>query len=281
MTQPNSPAAVTINMIEPVVAAGYRVIAPDLIGFGRSDKPVNREDYTYNRHVGWVRSLLLDHLDLRDITLICQDWGGLIGLRLAAIHPDRFSRLVIANTGLPSTTSVPDEVSEMLGGFWDKVPVPKVEEVMEQISSGAPGGFLYWVKYCAETPEFSVRDVFGMLMGIEGPELDGYCAPFPGEAYLQGARKFPSSVPLLPHHKQDRLKNDEHWKVLEAFDKPVLTAFSDNDPVTRGGEVPFLKRIEGAQNVNHVTIKGAGHFLQDDGAKELSEAVIDFIAAHP
>ena len=205
----------------------------------------------------------------------------MIGLRLVAMHPDRFARLVIANTGFPSTTSVKDEVSDMLGEVWGKIPVPTAEEIITQISSGAPGSFLYWVKYCAEAPGFSVRDVFGMLSGFQGSELDGYAAPFPDEAYLQGARKFPSCVPLLPQHKPDREKNDEHWKVLEAFDKPVLTAFSDNDPVTRGGEVPFQKRIKGAQGVNHVTIKGAGHFLQDDGAEDLSAAVIDFIAAHP
>jgi len=268
------------KMIPLLTAAGHRVIAPDLVGFGRSDKPASMDDYTYDSHTDWMNQWLTG-LDLQNVTLICQDWGGLIGLRLAAMQPDRFARLIVANTVLPDTKSVPDEISEMMGSFWPSVPVPSAADVAEKFASGAPEAFLYWVKYCAEAPDFSVRDVFGLLSGGKGSALDGYAAPFPNEKFMQGARKFPSCVPVLPHHKPDRLKNDAHWKVLEAFDRPVLTAFSDADPVTRGGEVVFQKRIAGAQGVDHVTIKGAGHFLQDDGAADLSKAVIDFIAAHP
>ena len=268
------------KMIPLLTAAGHRVIAPDLVGFGRSDKPTNMDDYTYDSHTDWL-SQWLTGLDLKGLTLICQDWGGLLGLRLVAMHPERFDRVVIANTGFPDSKSVPDEVSDMMGKFWPQIPVADAAEVGKQMAAGAPGAFLYWVKFCAEAPGFEVRDVFSMMSGMNDAELEGYAAPFPDQTYMQGARKFPSCVPLLPHHKPDRQKNDAHWKVLEAFDKPVLTAFSDNDMVTKGGEVVFQKRIAGAQQVEHVTIKGAGHFLQDDGAADLSAAVIDFMAAYP
>ena len=265
------------KMIPILTGAGYRVIAPDLIGFGRSDKPASIEDYSYAGHVDWMEQWLTG-LDLQGLTLVCQDWGGLIGLRMVAAHPDRFARLVIANTGLPSSAQVNDDMSEMLDKMYPAIPVPSAQDVSEQFQSGNPGAFLYWVKYAAETPDFTPRAVFELLSQIEDADiLDGYAAPFPDESYIAGARRFPSLVPLLPHHKGDREDNDRAWEVLEKFEKPVLTAFSDQDPVTRGGEKTFQDRVPGAKGRNHVTITGGGHFLQEDSAEALSDAVITFM----
>ncbi|MEL7129048.1 MAG: haloalkane dehalogenase [Pseudomonadota bacterium] len=266
------------KMIPILTSAGLRVIAPDLIGFGRSDKPSNVSDYTYQAHVDWMNAFLAK-LDLTGMTLMCQDWGGLIGLRLVADQPDRFARLVIANTGLPSNRQVTPEMSAMLDQVYPSIPVPKAEDVIAQFAEGSPAAFLHWVKYAAEAPDFSVRDVFGILSNIKDPAvLDGYAAPFPDDTFIAGARAFPSLVPLMPHHAADRAANDAAWKVLESFDRPVLTAFSDGDPVTRGGEAIFQEHVPGANTVEHVTIEGAGHFLQEDAPEALSKAIIGFIA---
>lgn len=265
------------KMIPFLTEAGFRVIAPDLIGFGRSDKPARVEDYTYQRHVDWMKQFLRI-LDLQDLTLMCQDWGGLIGLRLVGDQPERFARLVIANTGLPDNQQVTPEMSAMLEQVYPTIPVPGADDVIAQFASGSPAAFLHWVKYAAEAPDFSVRDVFGILSQIDDSAvLDGYAAPFPDESYIAGARAFPSLVPLLPKHEADRKANDAAWKVLEAFNKPVLTAFSDGDAVTRGGEKTFQKRVPGAKGVEHVTIENAGHFLQEDQPEALSKAIIGFI----
>lgn len=267
------------KMIPILVGAGYRVIAPDLIGFGKSDKPAHIDDYTYQSHVDWINQWFRA-LDILDVTLMCQDWGGLIGLRMVADNVDRFARLVIANTGLPSSKTVTEELSTMLGNVYPTVPVPSADDVREQFASGSPVAFLYWVKYAAECPDFSVGEVFNILSGIEDQAiLDGYTAPHPDEAHSAGARKFPSCVPLLPHHKSDREANDRAWEVLEKFEKPVLTAFSDGDPVTKGGETAFQEQIPGAKGVEHVTITGGGHFLQEDCPEQLSEAIIGFMRA--
>ncbi|WP_095012503.1 haloalkane dehalogenase [Tsuneonella mangrovi] len=265
------------KMIPLLVDAGLRVIAPDLIGFGKSDKPTSTDDYTYQAHVDWMNQWFRT-LDISDVTLVCQDWGGLIGLRVVADNVDRFARLVVANTGLPSSTTVSPELSQMLGSLYPGIPVPDAAMVRSQFEAGSPGAFLFWVKYAAECPDFSVRQVFEMLSGIEDEEiLRGYTAPFPDDRYIAGARKFPSLVPLLPHQQSDREANDRAWKVLERFDRPVLTAFSDGDPVTKGGEAAFQQRIPGAQGVDHVTIEGGGHFLQEDCPGPLSRAIIAFI----
>jgi haloalkane dehalogenase len=267
------------KMIPLLTAAGYRVLAPDLIGFGRSDKPTRLEDYSYAGHVDWLCQWLVG-LDLKDLTLVCQDWGGLIGLRAVGQHPDRFARLVIANTGLPDSKMVPEAMSEMLGQIYPTLPVPDAAMVVEQFQAGGPGAFLYWVKYASECPTFSVRDVFKILSRFEDPAvLDGYAAPFPDDRYIAGARRFPSLVPLLPHHKPEREANDRAWAVLERFEKPVLTAFADNDPVTRGGEKVFQERVPGARGRTHVTIANGGHFLQELQPEALSKAIVDFMAA--
>ncbi len=265
------------KMIPILVDAGFRVIAPDLIGFGKSDKPSHIDDYTYQNHVDWMNQWFLA-MDISDVTLVCQDWGGLIGLRVVADNVDRFARLVVANTGLPSSRTVTPEMSEMLGKLYPTIPVPNAAMVQEQFASGSPTAFLYWVKYAAESSEFTVREVFNLLSGITNQNiLDGYEAPHPDENHSAGARKFPSCVPLLPHHQADRDANDKAWEVLEKFEKPVLTAFSDGDPVTKGGETQFQERIPGAKGVEHVTIKGGGHFLQEDQPEQLSETIINFM----
>ncbi len=265
------------KMIPILTGAGYRVLAPDLVGFGKSDKPASPDDYSYSAHVDWLTQWL-EALDLKDITLVCQDWGGLIGLRLVGLYPERFARLVVANTGLPDSTTMPDQMSDMMGMMYPQIPVPSAADVGDAFRAGAPGAFLFWVKYSAENPDFSVRDVFGLLSGIDDDAvLNGYEAPFPDGSYLAGARKFPSLVPLLPHHKAEREKNDAAWKVLAQFDRPVLTAFSDDDPVTRGGDKRFQETIPGAKGVAHVTIKGGGHFLQELQPEAFSRAIIDFM----
>ncbi len=265
------------KMVPLLTAADYRVIAPDLVGFGRSDKPAAIADYTYAGHVDWMTQWL-NGLGLSGLTLVCQDWGGLIGLRLLADQPERFARLVVANTGLPDSRSVTEEISAMMTQHYPTIPVPTAAQVTEAFRSGAPDAFLHWVKYSAECPDFSVRDVFALLSGMDDTAvLDGYAAPFPDERYIAGARAFPTLVPLMTHHKRDREANDAAWKVLEAFEKPVLTAFSDDDAVTRGGEQVFQTRIPGAKGVAHVTISGGGHFLQEARPQALSEAIIAFM----
>jgi haloalkane dehalogenase len=235
------------KMIPIVVAAGHRVVAPDLVGFGRSDKPVRREDYTYQRHVDWMRHVLTA-LDLRDVTFVGQDWGGLLGLRLVAEHPDRFARVVTANTFLP-TGDVP-----------------------------AGPAFLAWKEYSQTTPEFHVgRIVSGGCVTKLPPELiAAYDAPFPDDRYTAGARQFPLLVPVTPDDPAAPA-NRKAWEVLSRWTKPWLTAFSDQDPVTRGGDVQFQQRVPGTKGQPHTTIAGGGHFLQEDKGEELARVVVDFI----
>ena len=229
------------RIIPPLVAKGHRVLAPDLIGFGRSDKPVERSDYTYERHVDWMTQWLTG-LDLQRITLFCQDWGGLIGLRLVAAMPERFAALAIANTGLP------------VGTGWSQ-------------------GFQNWLQYSQTVPDFHVGGIVngGCARTLSEEEVAAYNAPFPDDSFKAGARQFPVLVPITPEHASVA-ENKAAWKVLEAFDKPVVTAFSDADAVPAGGEKPFQERVPGARGQPHVTLKG-GHFLQEDSPAEIAELV--------
>lgn len=236
------------KMIPVFTAAGLRAIAPDLIGFGRSDKPVNREDYTYDRHVGWMRAFL-ERLDLRSLTLVCQDWGGLLGLRLVAEHPERFARIVAANTFLPTGD--------------EKV----------------PPAFMAWREFSQTVPNFPVGRIVkgGCVTELEDDVVAAYDAPFPDDSYKAGARAFPALVPITPDNPASQA-NRSAWGVLERFEKPVLTAFSDSDPITAGADRAIQSRIPGARNQPHTTIRGAGHFLQEDKGEEFARVCVDFIA---
>jgi len=236
------------KMIPILTAGGHRCVAPDLVGFGRSDKPVRREDYTYQHHVDWMRGVL-ERLDLRAVTLVCQDWGGLIGLRLAAEHADRFARIVVANTFLP-TGDMP-----------------------------AGNAFMAWRKFSQETPEFPVGGIVqgGCATPLAPAVVAAYDAPFPDERYKAGARQFPTLVPISPDDPAAPA-NRKAWEVLRRWQKPFLTAFSDADPVTRGGDTIFQQEVPGAQGQPHTTITGAGHFLQEDKGEDLARVVVDFLA---
>jgi haloalkane dehalogenase len=239
------------KMIPVFLEAGCRAVAPDLVGFGRSDKPAERGDYTYNRHVEWMQNWL-EQMDLKRITLVCQDWGGLIGLRLLAAHPERFARAVVANTGLPT------------GDF----PISKA--------------FLQWRKFSVEVPEFNVGAIVnrGTLSDLPEEILEAYNAPFPDETYKEGACIFPSLVPIAPDDPAAPA-NRQAWEVLSRFENPFLTAFSDGDPITRGGEQIFQKRVPGAQGQPHTVVQGGGHFLQEDRGEAFARVLVDFMIKTP
>jgi len=235
------------KMIPIITEAGYRAIAPDLVGFGRSDKPADRSDYTYQRHVLWAQAWL-DEMNLQRITLVCQDWGGLIGLRLVANNPARFARVVAANTGLPTgDTPLSD-------------------------------AFLNWRKFSLEVPDFDAGAIVAMacLKPLPDEVAAAYNAPFPDDTYKEGARIFPSLVPIAPDDPASPA-NRNAWEVLCRFDKPFLTAFSDGDPITRGGERSLQRRVPGAKGQPHTTIKGGGHFLQEDCGEVFAGVVVNFI----
>jgi haloalkane dehalogenase len=238
-------------MIPILVGAGKRVVAPDHIGFGRSDKPGDVADYSYARHVDWCLAFLRA-LDLRDVTLFCQDWGGPIGFSMIAAEGDRFSAVVAANTILP--TAQPPPLGEVEG--W---PGPVIEA---------------WMETARSAPELPVGAI---VQGVTASDLPpevvaAYDAPFPDESYKAGARAFPQIIPV---HPDDRgaLHNRRVWEALGRFDKPFLTAFSDDDPVTAAWAEVFQKRIPGARGLDHRTVRG-GHFLQEDSGPALARAIL-------
>ena len=235
------------KMIPIIAGAGHRAIAPDLVGFGRSDKPASTDDYTYARHVGWMASFL-DAADLHDITLVCQDWGGLIGLRLVAQQPDRFAGVVAANTFLPDGSGTPSDA------------------------------FLAWQTFSQTVEEFPTgRIIQGATMTeLTDAEVAAYDAPFPDQSYVAGARIFPALVPTSPDDPGG-IANKEAWKSLATFDKPFVTAFSDGDPVTAGNDVHLQRRIKGAEGQPHTTLAGGHHFLQEDVGPELAQVVLDLL----
>ncbi len=234
------------KMIAGLAARGHRVVAPDLAGFGKSDKPAEQDDYTFERHVAWMSEWLTKN-DLSGITLFCQDWGGLIGLRLVAAFPERFARVVVGNTGLP-------------------------------VGTGMTDGFKAWLDFSQSVPVFPVGFIVngGTTRELSAAEQAAYDAPYPDETYKSGARVFPRLVPVTPEHASVA-ENKAAWAVLEAFDKPFLTAFSDKDAVTSGGEKVFQARVPGAKGQKHTIIKGGGHFLQEDAPDELVEVIDAFI----
>jgi haloalkane dehalogenase len=237
------------HMIPPLVTAGHRVVAPDLIGFGRSDKPVDQDDYTYASHVAWMTSWL-EQVDLESVTLVCQDWGGLIGLRLLTGAPDRFARVVTANTFLPTGDRDP----------------------------GA--AFFAWQRMSQEVDVFDCGAVIQMGTTTDLPDdvVAAYNAPYPTQEYVAGARKFPLLVPSRPDDPEAPA-NRAAWEVLERWDRPFLTAFSDADPITRGADRPFQQQVPGASGQPHTTIEGGGHFLQEDRGPQLADVVDRFVTA--
>jgi haloalkane dehalogenase len=263
-------------MIGPLAQAGFRVLAPDLVGFGRSDKPTKPESYSYASHVAWMTSWM-EQLGIRDITFFGQDWGGLIGLRLVTAMPDRFSHVVVSNTGLPTGELIPREFQDMLKEAYRTLPVVQAEELGERFrdTEGIPG-FLYWRKFCAESPDLDIGVVMRVSSGEPmSPEVEAaYAAPFPDRAYMAGARCFPSLVPVF-YDEPGAADNREAWEVLKTFDKPFMTAFADNDPVTKGGERIFQERVPGARAVAHRTIENAGHFLQQEVPLACVQAILD------
>ncbi len=238
------------HMIPVFVEAGHRVVAPDLVGFGRSDKPARRGDYTYSRHVEWMRAALFDQLELSDVTLVCQDWGGLIGLRLVAEHPERFARVVAANTFLPTGDRDPGQA------------------------------FRAWRDFSQQVETFPTGSIVngGCTTDLSPEVIAAYDAPFPDESYKEGARQFPRLVPATPDDPA-AADNRAAWESLSQFDRPFLCAFGDSDPITGGADRVLRQLIPGCIGQPHTTIVGGGHFLQEDRGVELAEVVVDFIAS--
>ncbi len=235
------------KMVPGLVAAGYRVLAPDLPGFGRSDKPAERSDYSYQNHVDWM-TRWLNAVDLNKVLLFCQDWGGLIGLRLVAEQTQRFTGVVAANTFLPTGDTPAGEA------------------------------FLKWQEFSQTVPNFPVGQIIdGATVSDLSDEIKAaYNAPYPDETYKSGARQFPMLVPTTPDDPASEA-NRAAWKVLSRLEIPFLTAFSDKDPVSAGGDTAFQKMVPSAAGQNHVVIKDGGHFLQEDKGEELADVIISFV----
>ncbi len=235
------------KMIPPLAAAGLRVIAPDLIGFGKSDKPARKSDYSYAIHVAWMREFV-EQLDLRSITLFCQDWGSLIGLRLAAENEQRFSRIAVGNGALPTG-----------------------EQAMPRV-------FKIWKTFARLSPWFPIGRIVnsGSISDLSKAEIAAYDAPFPSSKFKAGTRAFPGLVPVTPDDPASEA-NRAAWEVFRKWDKPFLTTFSNRDPITRGGEKAFQKLVPGAQHLEHIRILNAGHFLQEDKGAELAEVLVGFV----
>lgn len=235
------------KMIPPLLAAGLRVVAPDLVGFGRSDKPTGARDFTYANHVAWMNRWL-ELVDLRHATLFCQDWGSLVGLRMACAQAERFDRIALSNGGLPTGT----------------VPVPRA--------------FRLWRAFATWSPWFPIGRIVrsGCVQGLDDAAVAAYEAPFPSRAYQRAARVFPRLVPITPDDPE-RSANEAAWQVLKSWDKPFVTLFGSRDPITRGGDRVFQAQVPGAKGQPHQIIRGAGHFIQEDRAFELAQALVNFI----
>ncbi|EMP56186.1 haloalkane dehalogenase [Marinobacter santoriniensis NKSG1] len=234
------------HMIPVCAAAGHRVIAPDLIGFGKSDKPTRVADYSYQAHMDWMQAFI-DGLELDNITLVCQDWGSLLGLRLAAENPDRFRAIVVGNGMLPTG------------------------------DQAVPKAFRIWRAFALHSPWFPIARIIntGSFRTLGPDERRAYDAPFPNKTFKAGARAFPALVPMSPNDPASE-PNRKAWKVLEQWQKPFLTTFSNGDPITRGGDHYMQQRVPGAANQPHTTLTG-GHFLQEDSPVDFANAINDLL----
>ncbi|MEC8731442.1 MAG: haloalkane dehalogenase [Actinomycetota bacterium] len=237
------------HIIPQLVDGGCRVIAPDLVGFGKSDKPTEKSDYTYNRHVNWMQAAIIDHLDISDATFFGQDWGGLIGLRLVAENSSRFARVVISNTGLPTGDH------------------PLTE------------AFMAWQRYSKTSPDFEIGRIINAatVRELSADEIAAYDAPFPDDSYKAGARIFPSLVPTAPDDPTASA-NRAAWEIFQRWEKPFLCCFSDRDPVSRGGDGAFLSRVPGTAGQPHETIENAHHFVQEDSPNDVARIILQAIA---
>ena len=233
------------RMIPILSEHGFRVIAPDLIGFGKSDKPAERESYSYQKHLDWLTTLI-EQLDLNNILLFCQDWGGLTGLRLVTEMEDRFSMVVASNTILPAGT----------------IPMPE--------------SFMQWREYSQHSPGFDIGKVIdkGTVQQLSDEVIEGYNAPFPSEDYKAGARMFPLLVPV-DFDDPEAAKNRSAWEKLGQWTKPFLTVFGSQDMIMKGAEKVFQKLVPGTKGQDH-TLLDAGHFIQEEKGEELAQCIIDF-----
>ncbi|MBD3781521.1 MAG: haloalkane dehalogenase [Micrococcales bacterium] len=236
------------RMVGPLVEAGLRVVVPDLVGCGRSDKPVDREAYSFAAHVEWLRAALFDRLGLRQVHYVGQDWGGLLGMRLLAEHPDRFAGVVMSNTGLPT----------------GERPMPEAWQQFRRMVRSAP------------TLDVGRMVDSGCRRPLTDAERAAYAAPFPSEAHSTGIRVFPELVPNTPDDPAASA-NRAAWERLATLEVPFLTAFSDGDPITRGGDRWMQSRIPGARGRAHTVVEGAGHFVQEDRPERFAEVVADFV----
>lgn len=238
------------KMIPPIVAAGFRAVAPDLIGFGKSDKLPTISGYSYQKHVDWVRTLV-ERLDIRNITLFGQDWGALIGLRLAAEHPERFARIMISNGFLPTA------------------------------EQAAPRAFRIWRAFARWSPWFPIGRIVnaGCVIRLSAAEIAAYDAPFPSKAYKAAPRAFPR---LVPTEETDPAvpANRAAWDALGRWNRPFLCVFGRNDPILGRLDAPLIAHVPGAKGQPHARIPG-GHFIQEDQGSELARRLIEFVRANP
>ncbi len=257
------------HMIPVLADAGFRVIAPDNVGFGKSDKPIDPNDHTYQMHID-VMSNFVDKLALENVTYFGQDWGGLIGLRVVAERPSRFSRIMISNAALPAAPGIKGWLGFPLFRFsvWR-------EGNVQKLGTGSDGfNFQQWVAYARHTDNFDFAGLFqnGTSRSLSDIELAGYAAPYPSNEYLAGVRMFPTLV--ASQLRQNQKVMDEFYS---NWDKPLLTAFGSNDTLMAGRDKVWQTSVPGAKGQAHTLVEGARHFIQDDTPEELSRLLIEFI----
>ena len=290
------------KMIPLLNQEGIRVIAPDLPGYGKSDKPAAREDYSYQRQVDWIGQWLKAN-DFNDLNFFGQDWGGLIGLRVIADHPERFDRVIISNTGLPYRPDVPEEIVQQVKEFRANAKTPTLPEMARKLRTTDKDqglSFAYWQKYCWETKDIPIGFMMSSMLERKRSKLStmldllfinlglkdvspfqtelgkAYAAPFPNQSYKMGPRAMPSQVPTMPDDPSLEAQK-KAWEFYKTFEKPFLCAFSDNDPVTRGADRQFLNVVPGAQGQPHTTVERGGHFIQEEKPEEIASIISTFI----